>query len=443
MKIAELAKAANPSVKVLLGGPEIAASDVIEGKFNNLPVDYIICGEGEMPFSRLLHCLVSNDTDGLKNISRLAYRVGGLFSHKDISDPEADTLPNLSEVPSAYLSGAIPEFLLSPGFHANIETQRGCNFRCAYCLYHTNFPSIRYRNLQDVVNEIDLVYKKGMKDFRITDANFLSKKDYAAEFLTELIRRNIKMSFFFEAIPSFVDEKIADLMMQYRNLSSDNQIMIGIGLQTINVESLRAIKRKLPIEHFTRAFDLCSNAGVVIKTDIILGLPYETRASYFDLMEYVADKMRGGYNYLSLSVLRVLPGSELHHIAISAGLEADPNDSEHFVYQTPTMNRQDMVACMKISGVAIKLFHTLDIANRINIRNKYFEVKDRFNVSHVRLLNHFVDFYEKLLARAKSDFVTDDFPRAEHYWYFDMDKEISDDAIAAELNRLLEVGIEE
>ena len=107
------------------------------------------------------------------------------------------------------------------------------------------------------------------------------------------------------------------------------------------------------------------------------------------------------------------------------------------------MNRQDMVACMKISGVAIKLFHTLDIANRINIRNKYFEVKDRFNVSHVRLLNHFVDFYEKLLARAKSDFVTDDFPRAEHYWYFDMDKEISDDAIAAELNRLLEVGIEE
>jgi radical SAM superfamily enzyme YgiQ (UPF0313 family) len=443
MKIAELAKKANPLVKVVLGGPEIAASDIIRGKYNSLPVDYIICGEGEMPLSRLLHCEVRGNENSLKDISRLAYRVGEQFSHKDINDPEAGILQNLSEVPSPYLSGVVPDFLLLPGFQANIETQRGCNFRCAYCLYHANFPSIRYRNLQDVVNEIELVYKSGVKDFRITDANFLSKKEYAAQLLGELIKRNIKMSFFFEAIPSFVDERIANLMREYCSLSPDNQILIGMGLQTINVESLRAIKRKLPIEHFTRAFDLCFNAGVVIKTDIILGLPYETKETYFDLMEYVADKMRNGYNYLSLAVLRVLPGSELHHIAISAGLESDPNDSEHFVYQTPTMNRQDLVECMKISGVAFKLFHTLNIVSRMNIRDKYFQVKVKYTVSHVRLLRHFVDFYESILAGTNSDYVKDDFPRAEHYWYFEMHKEISDDLIATELDRLLEVGIEE
>lgn len=443
MRIAELAKKANPLVKVILGGPEIAASDVIGGKYDGLPVDYIICGEGEMPFSRLLHCLVSGDYSSLKDVSRLAYRVNQQFCHKDISDPEVDMLKNLSESPSPYLSGVVPDFLLSPEFQVNIETQRGCNFRCAYCLYHANFPSIRYRNVRDVVDEIELIYQRGVKDFRITDANFLSKKEFAVEILTELIRRNIKMAFFFEAIPSFVDEKITKLMREYRDLSLDNQILIGIGLQTINIESLRAIKRKLPLEHFTRAFDLCSNAGVVIKTDIILGLPYETKKTYLDLMEYVADKMRNGYNYLSLAVLRVLPGSELHQIAVSAGLESDPNDSEHFVYRTPTLNREDLVDCMKISGVAFKLFHTLSEMSRIDIRDKYFEVKDRFHVSHVRLLCHFVEFYEKYLTGTDSDFVKYDFPRAEHYWYFDMNKEISDELITAELNRLLEVGIQE
>ena len=442
MRIAVLAKKANPFVKVLLGGPEIAASDVIAGKYNNLPVDYIICGEGEMPLSRLLHNLIFGNDADLKDISRLAYRINDRFSYKDISDPEADILQNLLEAPSPYLSGMVPKFLLSPSYQANIETQRGCNFRCAYCLYHMNFPSIRYRNLHDVINEIEFIYNCGVKDFRITDANFLSKKDYAAELLTELIRRKIKMSFFFEAIPSFVDERIAKLMKEYCNLSPVNQILIGIGLQTINMESLQAIKRKLPIKHFTRAFDLCSNAGVVIKTDIILGLPYETKKTYFDLMEYIADKMRNGYNCLSLSVLRVLPGSELYQIAMSAGLQADQNDSEHFVYQTPTMNRQDMVDCMKISGVAIKLFYTLTNKRRINIRDKYFEVKDKYNVSHVRLLCHFVDFYEKCLAGTNSDFMKDDFPRAEHYWYFDMDKEIPDELIAGELNRLMEIGID-
>jgi radical SAM superfamily enzyme YgiQ (UPF0313 family) len=443
MRIADLAKKANPYVKVLLGGPEIAASDVIRGKFNNLPVDYIVCGEGEMPFHRLLHCLSQGDEENLSDISRLAYRVNGEFSYKNLDDPETEMLPNLSEISSPYLSGVVPAFLLSSGFQANIETQRGCNFRCAYCLYHANFPSIRYRNLDDVVEEIEFVYRRGVKDFRITDANFLSKKDYAAKILSELIKRDIKMSFFFEAIPSFVDERIASLMKEYCNLSPDNQILIGMGLQTINTESLRAIRRKLPLEHFTRAFDLCFNAGVVIKTDIILGLPYETLNSYFDLMEYVADKMRNGYNYLSLAVLRVLPGSELHHIAMEAGLEADPNDSEHFVYQTPTINRHDMVECMKISGVAFKLFHTLNITSRMNVRDKYFELKDKFNVSHVRLLRHFASFFEEVLIGTNSDYVKNDFPRAEHYWYFDMQKEITDEIVTAELNRLLEVGIED
>jgi radical SAM superfamily enzyme YgiQ (UPF0313 family) len=395
-----------------------------------------------MPLYRLLRCLMQGDEGSLKDISRLAYRAADQFKYKDIIDPEADIIQDLAECPSPYLSGVVPESLLSTGFQANIETQRGCNFRCAYCLYHTNFPSIRYRNLHDVVDEIELLYERGVKDFRITDANFLSKKDFAAEILIELIRRNIKMSFFFEAIPSFVDKRIANLMKEYRDLSPDIQILIGIGLQTINREALQAIKRKLPIEHFNRAFDLCSNAGVVIKTDIILGLPYETKKTYLDLMEYVADKMRNGYNYLSLSVLRVLPGSELHDIVMNAGLEADPNDSEHFVYQTPTMNRQDLVECMKISCVAIKLFHTLNIVSRMNLRDKYFEVKDRSNVSHVQLLCHFVDFFERSLARTNSDFVKAGFPRAEHYWYFDLHKEISDESIAAELNRLLEIGIE-
>ena len=52
MMIAQLVKKANPHVKVLLGGPEIASNDIIAGKFDDLPIDYIIVGEGEMPFLR-------------------------------------------------------------------------------------------------------------------------------------------------------------------------------------------------------------------------------------------------------------------------------------------------------------------------------------------------------------------------------------------------------
>ena len=433
-------KKKNPGIKIILGGPEIAASDVIKGKFDDLPIDYIICGEGEMPFLRFLRCMAGGDEAGLGKISRVARRVNGRFVHKDIEKSAIDMLPDLSGLPSAYLTGAVPASMLELGFQANIETQRGCNFRCAYCLYHSNFPSIRYRNVTDVVEELDYVYRHGCKGFRITDANFLSKRDFAAEILSELIRRNIRMSFFFEVIPSFVDQRIADLMRQYRELAPENRILVGIGLQTINVDSLKAIRRKLPLGHFTRAFTLLANAGVVIKTDIILGLPYETRTTYLELLEYTADKMRNGYNYLSLSLLRVLPGSELASIADAAGLVTDPADTEHFVYETPTMPRRDLVDCLRMSGVSIRLFHTLDNEGRIVLRDKYFEVKDKRNVSHAAMIRHFVGFFEELLAGTDSNFVKEDFPAAEDYWYFDMHKEISNDVLIRELDRLLDAA---
>jgi radical SAM superfamily enzyme YgiQ (UPF0313 family) len=441
IRIAEIIKKEYRKIKVLLGGPEIAASDVIKGKFNNLPVDFIICGEGEMPLLRLMRCMVQDDSNGLQEISRLAYRIGGEFQHKEIDNPEADMIQNLSELPSPYLNGTVPDYLLSSINQANIETQRGCNFRCAYCLYHANFPSIRYRHPDEVLDELEKIYRSGVKEFRITDANFLSNKDYAKIILSGLISRKIKMSFFGEVIPSFVDDEITQLMHQYHDLSPTNQILVGIGLQTINIESLRAIKRKLPIDHFTRAFDLLASAGVIIKTDIILGLPYETKETYLDLMEYIADKMRNGYNYLSLAVLRILPGSELEKIGASLSLVWNIKDSEHFVYETPTMPRKDMLEMLKISAVAFKLFHTLNIDSRLNLRDKYFAVKDLSNLSHVELLSHFVDFCERSLKGTNSDYVKDDFPRAEHYWYFDLQKEISDELMLDELNSMYENAV--
>ena len=52
-------------------------------------------------------------------------------------------------MPSPYLTGEIStELLQRKNVQVNIETQRGCNLRCSYCLYHADFPKIRYRDVQ-------------------------------------------------------------------------------------------------------------------------------------------------------------------------------------------------------------------------------------------------------------------------------------------------------
>ena len=391
-------------------------------------VDYIINGEGEEPLRRLVRGLLDSDQVYISDTPRLAQKVGASFSGHALNDSSACTLVELDESPSPFLTNAIPAELLSdPLVQANIETQRGCNFRCAYCLYHAQFPTIRYHSVQRVMEEVRYLASRGVRSIRITDANFPSNRPRAKEIMRGLVAEKISMQLFFEAIPSFIDEEFATLLSDYMTLHHSNKILIGIGLQSIFKPALKAINRVIPIEAFNSAFSLLQQTGVIVKTDIIIGLPKETRESWYDLLEYISEKMRFGRNHLTIAVLRVLPGSSLERIAHTENLTVDTTDFEHFVYETPTMPRLDFLDCLRLSTVAYRLFYTEDQESMTEVRDAYFQLKDALNITHIVLLKIFANEFFDYLSGSSSDYVTSDYLNAEHYWSFNVFKEISDD----------------
>jgi radical SAM superfamily enzyme YgiQ (UPF0313 family) len=418
--ISQLARETNPTAVIVWGGPEISADDIRNGTYAHAPVDVLIVGEGEIPFKRLLShfCL---DTDMM--IPRLAYRkFTAFFVAHNLDDPMADTLPQLYGFPSPYIC-VPPALLLQPGIEAVVETQRGCNFRCVYCQYSKNFPKIRYRNVADVLDEIGAIYHAGCKRLRFADGNFLSDKKHAIDILQGMVQRGTKTELLFEAIPSFIDDDVAEAIANYRESSRvAHNVTVGIGLQTINADSARAIKRHIPIAKFDMAYQLLNFAGVTIKTDVILGLPNETMASYLDMLEYVAEKMRHGSNFLIVSVLMVLPGTEMERLSEKYGLVVE-NGPEHFVYETPTMPRADMVECLRISAVAYRLFSTM------TTRKQYYKAHDRSGKSHVEFMLGIAKWLEFYWQGTEVDFIKPDFPNAEHWWCFEMPKVITDDVM--------------
>lgn len=440
-KIAGLLRTLLPAAKILLGGPEIDAGDMIKGVYDKEPYDFIIHGEGEIAFISLLRCFLFPEEHKLNAVPRLGFNTAHGFESIPQLDKLASLVSDLKTLPSPFLTRTVPEHFFDARVSINIETQRGCNLRCAYCLYHANFPKIRYRDVQTVLQELHYLNAHGVQHFRITDANFFSEHDFAVEFLRGMVDNRFEMSVFIEVIPIFVDEIVADLMAQYRAISLKNQITVGLGLQTINEKSLKAIRRNISVAHFDRAFALLSKAKVIIKTDLILGLPHETRASYMQLMEYISEKMRYGFNYLSLALLRILPGTELREIAERYKFVEDKRDSDHFIYSSQDISRPDLIYCLRISSVAFRLFHTQEDEARAEIRDFYFSVKDRLGMSHVEMLEHFSNHFLDVLEGQASDYVREDFPNAEHYWYYDNHKEISDQVIRDELNRMLVVAI--
>ena len=72
LEVARLLKQINPQIKILLGGPEVSY-DYTE--FIQRPeVDYIICGEGEIPFAAFM-----NHFPDVHSVPNLAYKENGLL----------------------------------------------------------------------------------------------------------------------------------------------------------------------------------------------------------------------------------------------------------------------------------------------------------------------------------------------------------------------------
>jgi len=300
---------------------------------------------------------------------------------------------------------------------------------------------IRYRKTDTVVKEIEYAYTKGVKDCRIVDANFLSNKEFAKQIMRSLIKRKIEMALFVEMLPQFLDEETAHLFGEYRRISSANRVMVGIGIQTLTQEALVVIRRKIPIRFFENAFNLLLEQNIIVKSDIILGLPRETKESYFETIEFIADKMRYGTNYFSLSVLRILPGTDLVDIAWKENLVIDTRDNSHFVYESHTMPRNDMIECQRLNAASFRLLSVTDVEERKRIRDLYFEVKDTLGVTNIKLLLYFAREFFVLLKNKGVDYVKPDFPRPETYTSKYAYDQIPDEWLVKQLEFLRTFGL--
>ena len=425
-----------PSVKILLGGPEIATEYVQNSHFDKYAIDFCVSGEGELTFSELLQHL----ENGKPKIDA----IDGLSHRSDTKLPFAvnakrKPFKSIAEIPSPFLGGIVDEDVLArSGVEANLETQRGCNLRCSYCIYHKDMDRVAYSEIERIIKEVRYVTKRGVKKIRFVDANFASDKNYAKLVMKGLIRERFKTSLFFELIPGFLDEELAALFGEYTKLYPQNQITIGVGVQTINLKVLKLMRRAIRKEKFEKTFKLLQKHNIYTKIDLIIGLPDEGISSIEETLEYMVDQLRGSKAHLlCCHVMRGLPGTELMEIAKKKKMIFSSKYEPHELIESPTLPRADMLKSLRRTGVLFRLINHVGWVDRefiwgktsqkTNIRDLFFATKDRLSVSNVKLIDLIVEKLIKHLKPIKSWFSMPDFPYAETWWWVHSSREISNE----------------
>lgn len=289
-KLSYAIKSIDPKVTIIYGGPEVSYTSKNE-LIHNTSVDYIISGEGEEVFRKLTLFL-----NGLGDFPSF----GLSYRNEDI----VQELPtymglNMDELPFPYdeeLEGLENRILY-------YETSRGCPFNCQYCLSSIE-KGVRFKSLSIVYKELDFFLKKQVRQVKLVDRTFNTKKDHALSIMNYIIEGdNGITNFHFEVAPELIGEEFIECLAKAR----EGLFQLEIGVQSSHSETLEIIQRKNHLPKIEEAVSRVKQLGNThMHLDLIAGLPKENYLDFGKSFDYVYSLAP---DQLQLGFLKVLKGS--------------------------------------------------------------------------------------------------------------------------------------
>jgi radical SAM superfamily enzyme YgiQ (UPF0313 family) len=312
--IAKKTKTLSKDVVVAIGGPNIDIDAEEQSKLykkfdNNL--DCFVVNEGEAGFANIVERRIGQGREGF-----FAAPVDGCTFYLDnavpITGKDIGLSTDLTMVPSPILNGMLDEFF-TPDFAPLIQTSRMCPYQCSYCCSGKSTGKIRVFPEEVVKMEIEYIAKKYKqfphKILEVVDENFgISKRDeLIADYLVDSTKKNGYPLQTFCYYDKKLSPTIKSISLKFYNAYKRG--LVG-PLQSMNEVSLKTVGRvNIKEEDFLGILKWVRENGITISTELIFGLPYETKESMLSAVEFL---LRNKVNTFGINNLFLLDGMKLN-----------------------------------------------------------------------------------------------------------------------------------
>jgi radical SAM superfamily enzyme YgiQ (UPF0313 family) len=269
---------------IVLGGPEITyGGNELNAEFPE--VGFFVKGFGEIAFTKIIHYLKSNSWNNIPGV----YKAG-----EEIGDILAD--PTTSVASSPFGRDDLVKELIGKDF-ARWQTQRGCVYRCTFCAFKMPNNGMIESDLATVEFELKKIAELAPKNVAVLDPVFFLNRIRAVSVL--------------EMMKKITPETTYNLQTRFEHLNTDiikkidpDHIILECGLQTLNSEVQRRIKRVNNREKVSEIIKNLNARKIRFETHLIYGLPGQTMDSFasdiFSLKQMGCTKLR----IFPLSLLR-------------------------------------------------------------------------------------------------------------------------------------------
>lgn len=363
--ICECLKKAKPEIIIVLGGLEVSYDSYDIMKQYNF-IDFIISGEGEIPFKSLLSELEGERN--YKNVPSLTYRENGeIFQTKKLAAQDLNAYPFVYDNADE-LKNKIVYY----------ESSRGCPYNCSYCLSGEG-NAVSFLDVFRVKKELKFFIDNNIPLVKFVDRTFNADRKRAEDIFLYIIDNCKNTKFHFE----LAGDLITDSTLEILKKAKKDIMQFEIGVQSTNEKTIAAIGRKIDFNKLKgRILSLLSLGTIHIHLDLIAGLPYEDLQSFkksFD--DVIALKP----HMLQLGFLKLLKGSRIRNEAEKYGY-VFKSKAPYEIISNDFMSFGDICYLKKIEQVLDKYYNSGEFEKSINYLFDKFE--SRFEIFD-RIAAHF------------------------------------------------------
>ncbi len=305
--LANTIRAADKKIPIVVGGPHVSA--LPQRTLRECPsINAAIVGEGELLLRDFFNLFFRKGfSDDLNKLQGLVYRKGNSIK----GDPTPAYIEDLDKIPfpARHLYN-IPKYVeVSNSFNAkntpvaSMITSRGCPHQCVFCTRSNNGLNYRARSPENVVKEIEELYRMGFKEIQIVDDNFTHDISRVYEICKLIKERELELSF---DLPNGmrVNHFTEELMSTMYDAGFYN---INLGVESGDDEVLKKIRKGTTVTQIKEAFRIAKKVGFQMTLFCVIGLPGSTIETVEKTFKLVQES---GYNF-NFSVCTPYPGSPL------------------------------------------------------------------------------------------------------------------------------------
>lgn len=385
--LAKKIKQLNPECLVVFGGPQTEINN--PNFFNKYEyIDIVVKNEGEIAFRRILE---NFNTKSFNQIPGLLINQ----SKQTFNTGPSERINDLDEIPSPYLTGVF-DYLFEQypevEWNATLESNRGCPYACTFCDWGTlTYSKIKKFDLNRVLEELEWIGQRNCGFVFVTDGNFGIFPDRDSQIVDKLIEVNSKYGYPTSFNITWAKNQNKQVVAMAKKLAeSDLKYGLTLSFQTFNESVLDTIKRKNILSNKAQEiFELCNQNKVPLSTEIILGLPGETLASWKENFWTLFNL--GCHDNIEVYQLQILENTEMNNVqrdihqletVVVGDYFIGPSDIEledipegvDVVVSTSTMSRDEMIDAQVFSWF-ITTFHCNGLTNIVSrFIHKYFGI---------------------------------------------------------------------